>query len=82
MAEKGLGMNSNMCVVCGSAGASLLMIDDNTITVCKECGAIYMQNLNMIIQMEMPLKQDTNIYAVLQAMIDVKTHLSLEYATD
>ncbi len=68
----------NQCSVCGASGVSLCMIDDQTLNICKECGGIFWQDRNMIIQMPMPLKQDNNIVAVATAMSTLYKVLGLQ----
>lgn len=54
----------NICTVCNSQGISQCHIEDKTIDICKECGAVFVHELNLIVQMQMPLQYDNNLYAV------------------
>lgn len=44
------------------------MVDQLNISVCKECGGIFISDWNMILQLPMPLEVDNNMYVVAKAM--------------
>lgn len=71
---KGFVMHNN-CSICDSTGVSVCLVNDHQIDVCKKCGGIYVPDFNMIVQMQMPLQVDNDLYAVSLAMSTLYKHI-------
>lgn len=73
--RKELNMH-DICGICGAPGVNMVLVEGNTIDICRHCGAVFVHELNLIVQLPMPLPYDNNLYAVSYGIAMLYKHLS------
>jgi len=69
-------MDFNMCIGCHQDNTPMVIIDELHISICANCGTLYIQEKQLIISLT--LKTDNRLYAIAQGMAT----LYKEYAGD
>lgn len=65
----------NRCSICDAEGVSVCLVNDHQIDVCKICGGVYVPDFNMIVQMQMPLQVNNDLYAVSLGIASLYKHV-------